>query len=186
MSWTILLGTARLLCWGALAWMGLARADVRRAAQVHSDGRVEFGRNGFAYLAWILFTIDFAWSAIKDLASSKPSPHLLVNGACLGLLALLLLFSFPGTVALTSDGLEEVYWLRRNKRIQWRDIVEINTGEKSRTVTITGADGTRIVHSAQLADRARLLLELKQHCGDSLPPDFPREPIATVSTVNQN
>ena len=28
-----------------------------------------------------------------------------------------------------------------------------------------------------LPDRARLLLELRDYCGDNLPADFPREPI---------
>jgi hypothetical protein len=39
------------------------------------------------------------------------------------------------------------------KQIGWADILETNSGEKSRTVTITGADGTNIVHSRQLPDR---------------------------------
>ena len=48
---------------------------------------------------------------------------------------------------------------------------------KIRTVTITGADGTKIVHNRQLPNRPCLLVELKQHCGEKLPSDFPREPI---------
>jgi hypothetical protein len=44
-------------------------------------------------------------------------------------------------------------------------------------VTVTGKDGTKIIHSPMLADRPRFLLELKRHCGEELPPDFPREPI---------
>ena len=91
-----------------------------------------------------------------------------------------ILCSFPGTVVITGSCLQQVYWFRRNKRIRWQEIVEINTGEKSHTVIITGADGTKIVHVRQLADRRRLLLELKNHCGEELPPDFPREPIAGV------
>lgn len=85
---------------------------------------------------------------------------------------------FPGTIVITADGLEQVHWLWKNKLIQWSEIEEINTGEKSRAVTITATNGTKIVHSRQLPDRPRLLFELKQHCGENLPPDFPREPIA--------
>jgi hypothetical protein len=83
--------------------------------------------------------------------------------------------SFPETIIVKADGLEQVSWLWKNKRIHRSDIVEINTGEKSRTVTITSADGTRIVHSRQLPDRQRLLAELKHHCGENPPSDFPRE-----------
>ncbi len=43
---------------------------------------------------------------------------------------------------------------------------------------MTGADGTKIIDPRKLADRPRLLLELKQYCGEKLPPAFPREPVA--------
>lgn len=85
--------------------------------------------------------------------------------------------SFPATIILSTDGLQQVSWLWKDKRIGWSEIVEINTGEKSRTVTVTGADGTKIVHSRQLSDRPRLISELKHHCGHSLPQDFPQEPV---------
>jgi Bacterial PH domain len=77
------------------------------------------------------------------------------------------------SVWIASDGLQQVSWLWKNKRIRWEDIVEINTGGKSRTVTITGSDGTKIVHSRVLPDRPRLLIELRHHCGENLPSDFP-------------
>jgi hypothetical protein len=85
-------------------------------------------------------------------------------------------FTFPDTIIVKADGLEQIAWLRRRRQIRWADIVEINTGEKGRTVSIIGADGTKIVHSRQLPDRPRLLMELKKHCGENLPSDFPREP----------
>jgi hypothetical protein len=39
-----------------------------------------------------------------------------------------------------------------------------------------GSEGTKIVHNRVLPDRPRLLSELRLHCGDELPSDFPREP----------
>ena len=86
---------------------------------------------------------------------------------------------FPGTIVIDSEGLQQTSWAWKNKRIRWTDIVEINTGEKSRTVTISGADGTKIVHSRRLPDRPRLLWEIKQRCGEQLPADFPREPVSS-------
>jgi Bacterial PH domain len=183
---TILLGTARLFCCAAIVWMLVQRADARHAANVRDDGRIEFARNVYSYVTWVLIAVSLASWAIKDFLSGEGRPLTLVNAAGFGLLAVMFFVEFPATIVITTEGLEQFYWLRKNKRIRWEDIAEINTGEKSHTVTVTSADGTKIVHSAQLADRARLLLELKQHCGDSLPPDFPREPIATVSTVNQS
>jgi hypothetical protein len=71
----------------------------------------------------------------------------------------------------------QISWPGRNRRIRWAEIAEINTGEKSRTVTITGGNGTKIIHTRSLPDRPRLLMELKHYCGENLPPDFPRETI---------
>jgi hypothetical protein len=176
MTWKVFLGIGRLLCGAVLAWMLLSRPNKRSLATILSDGRIEFSPNRLAYWAWPLTIVLLAWTATKDLMQSQGRPFELVMGGGVGLLALMLLFSFPGSVVITVDGLEEVYWFRTRKRIQWKDVVEINTGEKSRTVTITGADGTRIVHSTQLPDRPRLLMELKNRCGENLPPDFPREP----------
>ncbi len=183
MNWKILLGSARVLFWVAAIWMLLRDADAKRSASMDGYGRIQFSRNGVAFLAWILITTDLAWWAIRDFLSSGGKPFGIVNGAGLGLLVVLFLADFPGTIVTTSEGLEQLYWLRRNKRIQWRDIVEVNTGAKSRTVTITGSDGTKIVHSTQLADRPRLLLELKQYSGDNLPPDFPREPLVQPQSL---
>ena len=100
-----------------------------------------------------------------------------MGATALGMLALVVAFSFPHTIIVMADGLQQITWLRRKKQIHWGDIVEINTGERSRAVTITGADGTRVVHTHQLPDRPRLLMELKVHCGENLPPDFPRESV---------
>jgi hypothetical protein len=41
---------------------------------------------------------------------------------------------------------------------------------------IIGVDGTTIVHSHLLADRKRLMSEIRRYCADELPPDFPQEP----------
>jgi hypothetical protein len=83
------------------------------------------------------------------------------------------IFILPGTVFLTDDGLEEVFWLWRNKRIRWSEIVEINTERKGSAVMVIGGHQTKIIHSDRLPDRARFLAEIKRHCGENLPADFP-------------
>jgi Bacterial PH domain len=152
--------------------------DRQGKARFRNDGRIEFTQNGRAFWGWLLVTAYLGYAAIHRLQHSHGRPLDLLISVCVGTVALTLSFSLPGTIAVTADGVEQVFWLRKNKYVRWADIVEINTGEKSRTVTILGADGTKIVHSRQLADRSRLLLELKQHCGENLPPDFPREAVA--------
>ena len=151
----------------------------RRPAKDLGDGRIEFAPSIVALGAGAMIVIFFAYQSIGLFRHSHGKPLNFVMAACPGLLALSLLFGFPGTLVISSDHLQQVRWLWRNNCIRWKDIIEINAGKKSRTVTVTSADGKKIVHSRQLADRPRFLLELKQHCGENLPPDFPRESIAS-------
>jgi hypothetical protein len=139
----------------------LGGADKQRRARVLHDGRIEFIPNRRAFWAWPLIVAYLAWATVNQLVYSHGRPLNLVTAACLGILAVMIAFSFPGTIIVTADGLEEISWLRENEQIRWADNVGINTGEKSHTVTITGADGTKIVHSRQLLDRPRLLAELR-------------------------
>lgn len=180
MIWKSLLWIAFwfLLVFAVLALFG--GAGNRRSARDLSDGSIEFAPGWTVFGAWLGIVVYAAYAAIASFEQSQGKPLNLVMAACLGLMAIVFLFSFPGTVVTTRDGLQQRYWFWRERHIRWEAIAEINTGKKSRTVTITGADGTKIVHSRQLADRPRFLLELKRHCGENLPQDFPREPIAGV------
>ena len=152
-------------------------ADKQRKARALQDGRIEFTPNRRSFWAWPLLVLYLTYATISHLMHIHGRPLNLMVAVSLGILTVMIAFPFPEKIIVTADGLEQVSWLWKNKRIRWADIVEINTGKKSRTVTITGADGTKIVHSRQLPDRPRLLMELKQHCGENLPSDFPREPI---------
>ncbi len=152
----------------------------KRSARDRSDGSIEFAPSRIAFGAWLLLVAYLAHTTIGFFEHSHGQPFALVNVATAGFLTLAILFSFPGTLIITADGLQQVFWFWRNKRIRWEEIVEINTGKKDRSVTITGANGTKILHTRQLADRPRFLFELKRHCGANLPQDFPREPIVGV------
>jgi hypothetical protein len=117
--------------------------------------------------------------AADFLKQGLGKPLTFITGAMLGLGTFALLLSLPAALVVTDDCLEEVHWFWRNKRIRWKEIVEIETSANGRTVTVSAANGARIIHSRLHADRPRFLLELKRHCGDQLPQDFPREPIPT-------
>jgi hypothetical protein len=151
------------------------RADKNRKAGELQDGRVEFTPNGRSFFAWPILVVYLIYGAIKQATHIQGSPLEMIFAALIAIFAVMIAVSLPATIVVASDGLQQVCWLWKNKRIRWEDIVEINTGEKSRTVTITGSDGTKIVHSSVLPDRPRLLGELRQYCGDNLPSDFPRE-----------
>jgi hypothetical protein len=181
MIWKILLGLARLFFDILLIWMLFGRAGKRGSARVLSDGRVAFAPDRIGLGAWPLTIVYLVWLAARDLILSHGKPWDFLAPIVLASCALSFLFLFPGTVVVNAEGLEQIYWFRRRKHIRWEEIDEIETDKQStlfRMITITGVDGTRIVHSWLLADRPRLLLEIKQHCGEDLPPDFPREPIA--------
>jgi hypothetical protein len=177
MIWKTLLWMPHLLFWGALAWIVFGLFGNRRSARVLKNGRIEFAPHWLTIWAWLFILGCIAMSASKGFLQGQGSLWHFVYFTCLGLAAFGILIDYPASIVITNDGIVQVYWLRRNKRICWEDIVEIESGPKDRLITIIGADGTKIVHTRFLADRSRLLLELKQHCGENLPTDFPREPI---------
>jgi hypothetical protein len=157
----------------------LADASKHGKAKVSAIGIIEFAPNRRATAAWLMMAAFFVYLVPVEFRSMGREWLSVVSAACFALVAIALLISYPGTIVVDSDGLQQTFWAWKNKRIRWAEIVEINTGKESRTVTITGADGTKIVHSRQLPDRQRLLRELKQHCGEQLPADFPREPMSS-------
>jgi hypothetical protein len=179
MIWKVVLGLARLAFDLALIWMLFGRAGKRGSAKVRSGGRVEFAPDWIGLGAYPLTIAYLIWLAGRGLIHGHGTLSDVIVPCAFGLIALSLLFSFPGAVVATGDGLEAVYWFRKNKHIRWDDIAAIEADKKrfmSSTITIIGADGTKIDHSSLLADRPRLLQEIRKHCAENLPPDFPREP----------
>jgi hypothetical protein len=166
---SVLVGAALMSFWSG--------ADKHRKANVLQGGEVAFAPNRRSYWAWPLVVGYLVYATVRGLMHIHVGWLNLDIAVTLGGLAVLLAFPFPERILVTSDGLEQFSWLWKNKRIRWEDIVEVNTGETSRTVTITAVDGTKIIHSPRLPDRTRLLTELKHHCGENLPADFPREPL---------
>lgn len=153
----------------------LADASKHRKASVSATGRIEFAPNRIATAGWLILAAFFVYLVPIQFRHMDGKLLSILTAVGFASVAILHLTSFPGTIVIDSTGLQQIFWAWKDKRIQWADIVEINTGESSRTVTITGADGTKIAHSRQLPDRQRFLWELKQHCGEQLPADFPRE-----------
>lgn len=182
MIWKTIQWTANLLFWIPLALVFAGMFKNRRSAKILSDGRIEFAPRWFGVWAWIFLAFRTSFVIPSYLRQGLGKPWDFVTGALLGAVVLGVLCEIPGTLIVSSTGLKQVYWFWHNKQIRWDEIVEINTGEKNKggTVTVMGADGTSIVHSGQLPDRPRFLLELKQRCGENLPPDFPRETVASM------
>ena len=111
-------------------------ANKHRKAEVLQDGRVKFTPDRRSFWAWPLLVVYLIYATISQVMHVHGSPLNLMSAALVGTLTVMIAISFPAKIIVSSDGLEQVAWLWKNKRILWADIVEINTGEKSRTVTI--------------------------------------------------
>lgn len=175
MIWKLLTGFLILLFGFVIVWMAFSLFGSRRPARVINEGRIEFAPSRLAIWAWLYIIGFLATPAIKELTHHHGNQWAPMVVTCFGLAALSIVSSFPETIAVTDEGLEQIYWLQKNKRIRWDEIEEIKA-ERWGTITITGKDGTRIAHNVFLADRPRFLQEIKEHCGDELPPEFPGKP----------
>lgn len=183
MIWNIVVGLARLAIDLALVWMLFGRPGKRGSAKTLSDGRTEFAPDWIGLWAYPLTFAYVVGMAARHLVQAHGGIGDYISKAVSGVIALYVLLSFPGTVVTANDGLETVYWFRMNKRIRWEDVAKIEADKKNTLfsiIAITGIDGTRIVHSWLLADQLRLLLEIQKHCGEDLPPNFPRAPVDSL------
>lgn len=136
--------------------------------------KLELRLNWFGSAMYSLIAVS-----IPNMAKAfvfKPSLNLpIFLSIAAGLIvALLATTDFPGGIVLGPEGLEQRHWLRRNIHILWKDIVEVES-ERGGSITIKSSNGARIIHTIFLSGRSLLLRELKLHCGDELPANFPGE-----------
>lgn len=145
------------------------------SARVRND-RIEFPPGWVPFLSWLFVIAFLLQAAVRHAIRSQNGPWDLLTEGILTAGALAFLAMLPGTIVVTDEGVEQIFWLRKNKRLGWDDIDEVSTGKDRRTVAIQGKNGTKIVHTGQQVDGPLLLLELKQRCGEDLPPDVPLGP----------
>jgi hypothetical protein len=110
-------------------------------------------------------------------------PFEFTTGALLSIGVVGLVSSVPGTIVATRDALEEVHWFWRNKKIRWAEIEEIDTEKRGSTVTVIGSGRRKIVFTNSHPDRPRFLLEIKRHCGNDLPPNYPNQAVKTDGAI---
>ena len=179
MFWKLVYWFSELLFWGLLTGLLLELLGKDRdkgTAKVLADGRMEFVKTRRDLAMVVLPGVWGIFIAADYLRRGFGDPWHMFIGACFAVGVVVLVFDLPETLIVSQSGLEQVCWIRRNKRIRWEEIEEINTGKKNLFVEITGADGTRISYSGPSVDLTRLFRELKEHCGENLPPNFPSEP----------
>ena len=176
--------TISLLFWMAFALIltGVLKKN-RGSARVRSDGGVWFApRWWFAY-SWLFIMIRIATIGFSYLRAGLNQPLQFTTGVLIGIAVLGFVSTIPGTIVVKSEALEEVYWFWRNKKIQWTEIEEIDTEKRGSTVTVIGSGRRRIVFTNVYPDRPRFLHEIKRHCGNELPPDFPNQATSTNGAI---
>jgi len=145
-------------------------ADRGREARATDGGRIEFAPNRRSYWGVYLFIGCFGFVLIANLVRGiRSTADLAVPAACIGFVALLLM-AFPATIVADDKGIEQIYWLRRRRRIAWTEIRKVDVNEKHGEVKIASKSGVKIMHTRQLPDRTRLLKELDEHCTEKLVP----------------
>ncbi|HTW60340.1 MAG TPA: hypothetical protein VMD55_00955 [Terracidiphilus sp.] len=158
-----------------MGWLHLGDLRINRGtARMIAGGRLEFSRARWAIVRW-LWEIWFWGIGTIGLAIQIHRGHMgwpLLYLALFPVLFVHALVSFPGSIVMQTEGIEQVYWLRSNKKIRWMEISAIRRSDKGREITIVGTDGTEIVHSRRLADQPRFLRELRAHCRTDLLQDF--------------
>ena len=173
MIWKPTREIANLVSSFLLVFVGMRKNGKMRSAKDDGGGRVEFAPDPLIYLAWPLIVFLPAWAAINDLQLHAGRPWGVLFPAAILAAAAMELFRFPGTVVVAYDGIEQHFWLRGEKRIRWGEISEIKESETAKTLTIIGADGTKIVFSSRLADPQRFREEIGKHYHGVMPQDPP-------------
>jgi hypothetical protein len=159
---------AMLLFW-LLSRLILSEASEDRRGNETEGGRVEFTPNRRSFWGVYLFIACLAYLILSAVLDAFKSPTDIGIVVFCAVIILLLLAAFPGSIVVTSDGLEQLNWLRMNKRILWREVKTVSVSKKNSELVITGPNGTKICHRRQLPDRVRLIAELQRHCANKLP-----------------
>ena len=182
MIWKPWLRAANFLSALLLAWMHFRGPGRGHSAKDLGDGRVEFSPDPLTYFAWPLITLLPAWVAINELRRGLGDWSQLIAPAIILLLAVSEMFSFPGSIVVSHEGIEQHFWLRGQKRIRWGEVTELREGRGNSSLTITASDSTRIDFSGRLPDLPRFLEEIEKYCSGNLPPEF----LSRLATIVQS
>ncbi|MGB6973200.1 MAG: hypothetical protein WBD67_00815 [Terracidiphilus sp.] len=159
-----------------LFWWSLTPKKAAPARSVTPDaGRLRFPAYSVQLWMWILGGVEMLIIAAGYFRHGFHATWECFTGALFCLSGVGWLTGIQTSVAMSDTGIEEVHWLGRNKFIRWDEIEEINIGKRDRIITIRSKEKTKIVYSMRPENRIQFLDEIKRHCGDELPPEFPGE-----------
>jgi len=175
---------ASVLFWIALLLVltGLFKSN-RGTAKLCSNGKVHFAPRWWFVCAWVFILVRFGFTGSHYFRAGLKEPLQFATGALMLIAAIAALLSLPGTLVVTDEALEEINWVWKNKKIRWVEIQEIDTEKRGSAVTVIGSGRRKIVYTNVYPDRPRFLFEIKKHCGDDLPSNFPNQEMNSGSVI---
>ena len=148
--------------------LAVADAARHRTAVDRENGRIDFFPNRQCFWGIYILLAFTSYPILVFVATGFKSPvGFWLVSLCFGCI-LLLLMSFPGSIYIKSEGLEQSYWVGK-RQIPWKQIAWISIDEKKKRVTVKGTNGHKVVHTRQLPDKVRFLAELRTHCPTKMP-----------------
>lgn len=175
---------ASVLFWIALVlvWTGVFKRN-RGGAKLCSNGKVQFAPRWWFVCAWVSILVRFGFTGSHYIRTGLKEPLQFATGALIWIAVIGAVLSIPGILVVTNEALEEINWVWWNKKIRWTEIQEINAEKRGSAVTVIGPGRRKIVYTNVYPDRPRFLLEIKRHCGDDLPSNFPNEELSSGTIV---
>src|SRR5487761_1658698 len=119
MTWNALSWVAPKLLWIAplLAFLILLAGVGRPKFARDLGDRIEFAPSRMELAAWAVICLMIG--TIDSFRHSQGQILTLLSAAAPALLVLVVVSYVPGTIIITADGLQQIYWFSRNKRIRW-------------------------------------------------------------------
>jgi hypothetical protein len=155
----------------------------RGSAKLCSNGEIRFAPRWWFVCAWLFMLARFGLIGSDYLQTGLKGPLQFATGALIWIAVIGAVLSVPGIIVVKNEALEELNWIWRNKEIHWTEIQEIQSEKRGSAVTVIGSGRSKIVYTNVYPDRPRFLLEIKRHCGDNLPSNFPNEPLNSDTAV---
>lgn len=180
MIWKWLLWVARIIFWSSCALFLVAacsRFFARGNPIERPEGLIEFPPSPMGYFCFVMMAASLPLSLEGAFLHSRLTVFDCIMASYVVLIAIAICLSVPGTISVDPEEITQRFWLRKNRHIRWKDIVEVKTTIRG-PIEIPSNKRTKVNHSSFLVGRERFLFEIKKHCGDELPADFPREPLA--------
>ena len=138
----------------------LSTRYVKGKAQ-ESAGGVAFPMKALVLALYAMVILVFGWIAYTHLGTATYRAQLLL----LVVLVALILTRLPGTITLTSTGLEQRFWLLADKSIGYPEVMVVQEMGSRGGIKVMGDNRVTIIHSSYHVDAERFRAEIAARTG---------------------